>query len=186
MTTQEILKNTRESMNKSIDAFKTQLSKIRTGRASAGMIDGVSIDYYGTMTAVNQVGSVSVPDAKTIMIQPFDRSIIVDIEKAIRAADLGFNPQNDGTVIRIPVPPLTEERRKEFVKMTKKNAEDFKVAVRNIRRDSLDDIKKLEKNKVINEDDRKRSEDDIQKITDEYIKNIDNILQKKEKELMED
>lgn len=186
MSTQEISKKTKDLMGKSVEAFKVQLGKVRTGRASAGLIDGVNVDYYGAATPVNQVGSVSVPDARTIMIQPFDRSIINDIEKAIRAADLGFNPQNDGTVIRIPVPPLTEQRRKEFVKMCKKHTEDFKVAVRNIRRDSIDEVKKLEKNKIINEDDRKRSEEEIQKITDEFIKNIDNILAVKEKELMED
>lgn len=186
MSIQEINKKTKDLMGKSVDAFKVQLAKVRTGRASAGLIDGVNVEYYGAATPVNQVGSVSVPDARTIMIQPFDRSIINDIEKAIRAADLGFNPQNDGTVIRIPVPPLTEERRKEFVKMCKKHAEDFKVAVRNVRRDSIDEVKKMEKSKIINEDDRKRSEEEIQKITDEYIKNIDNILAVKEKELMED
>lgn len=186
MSTQEINKKTKDLMAKSVEAFKVQLGKVRTGRASAGLIDGVNVDYYGAATPVNQVGSVSVPDARTIMIQPFDRSIINDIEKAIRAADLGFNPQNDGTVIRIPVPPLTEERRKDFVKMCKKYAEDFKVAVRNVRRDSMDEVKKMEKNKIINEDDRKRSEEEIQKITDEFIKNIDSILAVKEKELMED
>ncbi|HRP01060.1 MAG TPA: ribosome recycling factor [Candidatus Kapabacteria bacterium] len=186
MSTQEINKKTKELMLKSVEAFKVQLAKVRTGRASAGLIDGVNVDYYGAATPVNQVGSVSIPDARTILIQPFDRSIINDIEKAIRAADLGFNPQNDGTVIRIPVPPLTEERRKDFVKMCKKHAEDFKVAIRNVRRDSIDEAKKLEKSKLINEDDRKRSEEEIQKITDEYIKNIDTILIAKEKELMED
>jgi len=186
MSTQEINKKTKDLMGKSVEAFKVQLGKVRTGRASAGLIDGVNVEYYGAATPVNQVGSVSVPDARTIMIQPFDRSIINDIEKAIRADDLGFNPQNDGTVIRIPVPPLTEQRRKDFVKMCKKHAEDFKVAVRNIRRESIDEVKKLEKNKQINEDERKRSEEEIQKFTDEFIKNIDSILIVKEKELMED
>ncbi len=186
MSTQEINKKTKDLMGKSVEAFKVQLGKVRTGRASAGLIDGVNVEYYGAATPVNQVGSVSVPDARTIMIQPFDRSMINDIEKAIRAADLGFNPQNDGTVIRIPVPPLTEQRRKDFVKMCKKHAEDFKVAIRNIRRESIDEVKKLEKNKQINEDERKRSEEEIQKFTDEFIKNIDSILTVKEKELMED
>ncbi len=185
MTLQDLYKDTKEQMNKTIEAFKNQLSKIRTGRASAGLIDGVNVDYYGTPTPVNQVGSISVPDARTILIQPYDRSIINDIEKAIRVADLGFNPQNDGTVIRIPVPPLTEERRKEFVKMCKKYTEDFKVAIRNIRRDSIDQVKKMEKNKTITEDDRKKGEDEIQKITDEFIKKIDAIFDSKEKELME-
>ena len=186
METKEVYKSTQETMQKSVDAFKLQLTKIRTGRASAGLIDGVNVEYYGSPTPVNQVGSVSVPDARTIIIQPFDRSIINDIEKAIRAADLGFNPQSDGTIIRIPVPPLTEERRKDLAKMCKKHAEDFKIAVRNVRRDSIDTIKKMEKNKQINEDDRKKSEEEIQKFTDDYIKQVDLILEKKEKELMQD
>lgn len=186
MTLQDLYKDTKDQMNKTIEVFKTQLSKIRTGRASAGLIDNVYVDYYGAPTPINQVGSVSVPDARTILIQPYDRSIINDIEKAIRVADLGFNPQNDGTVIRIPVPPLTEERRKEFVKMCKKTAEDFKIAVRNVRRESIDQIKKMEKNKNINEDDRKKGEEEIQKITDDFIKKIDAIFEAKEKELMED
>jgi ribosome recycling factor len=186
MTLQDLYKDTKDQMNKTIEVFKTQLSKIRTGRASAGLIDNVYVDYYGSPTPINQVGSVSVPDARTILIQPYDRSIINDIEKAIRVADLGFNPQNDGTVIRIPVPPLTEERRKEFVKMCKKTSEDFKIAVRNIRRESIDQIKKMEKNKTINEDDRKKGEEEIQKITDDFIKKIDVIFETKEKELMED
>jgi ribosome recycling factor len=186
MLDQQYYKNIRVQMLKTIDYFKNQLSKVRTGRASGNLIDGVTVEYYGTPTPVSQVGSVSTPDAKTIMIQPFDRSIINDIEKAIRAAGLGFNPQNDGTVIRIPVPPLTQERRKEFVKICKKYAEENKVAIRNERRDSIDELKKMEKNKSISEDERKKAEDEIQKITDEFIKNIDVILDKKEKELLDE
>ncbi len=186
MINQEIIKETKSGMQKSVDYFKQQLSKVRTGRASTSLIDGVFVNYYGAPTPVSQVGGVSAPDARTIMIQPYDRSIINDIEKAIRSADLGFNPQNDGSVIRIPVPPLTEERRKEFVKMCKKYAEEARVAVRNVRRESIDALKKAEKDKLITEDDRKRGEDEVQKITDEYIKNVDSILETKEKELMED
>ncbi|MFA7627542.1 MAG: ribosome recycling factor [Candidatus Kapaibacterium sp.] len=186
MPLNDISKNGREQMLKCVDYFKSQLAKVRTGRASGSLIDGVSVDYYGQATPVSQVGSVSAPDARTIIIQPFDRSIISDIEKAVRAADLGFNPQNDGTVIRIPVPPLTEERRKEFVKMCKKYAEEAKVAIRNVRRDLIDELKKEEKAKIINEDDRKRGEEEIQKITDEFVKQTDQILDKKEKELLED
>ena len=186
MLNQQYYKDIREQMLKTIDYFKNQLSKVRTGRASGNLIDGVTVEYYGTPTPVSQVGSVSTPDAKTILIQPFDRSIINDIEKAIRAAGLGFNPQNDGVVIRIPVPPLTQERRKDFVKMCKKYAEENKVAVRNVRRESIDELKKMEKGKSISEDDRKKAEDEIQKITDEFIKNIDVILDKKEKELLDD
>lgn len=186
MITKEISDTTREQMSKTVDFFKNQLGKVRTGRASANLIDGVTVDYYGAPTPVNQISSVSAPDARTIVVQPFDRSSLNDIEKAIRAADLGFNPQNDGVIIRIPVPPLTEERRKDFVKMCKKYAEEARVSVRNVRRDQIDILKKMEKGKEISEDDRKRGEDDIQKITDEFIKQIDQILDKKEKELLED
>jgi ribosome recycling factor len=186
MPLNEITKKSHEQMVKCVDYFKTQLLKVRTGRASGSLIDGVNVDYYGQPTPVTQVGSVSAPDARTIIIQPFDRSIIGDIEKAIRAADLGFNPQNDGTIIRIPVPPLTEERRKNFVKMCKKYAEDAKVAVRNVRRELIDELKKIEKSKIINEDDRKRGEDEVQKITGDYIKQLDVILDKKERELLDD
>ncbi|GAB1370128.1 ribosome recycling factor [Candidatus Kapaibacterium sp.] len=186
MPVNDIVKVSRDQMNKCVDYFKTQLSKVRTGRASANLIDGVNVEYYGVPTPVSQVGSISAPDARTIIIQPFDRSIINDIEKSIRAADLGFNPQNDGTIIRIPVPPLTEERRKEFVKMCKKYAEEARVAIRNVRRDQMDILKKEEKSKLMNEDDRKKGEEEVQKVTDEYIKQIDSILDKKEKELLQD
>jgi ribosome recycling factor len=186
MPINDTIKLSKEQMVKCVDYFKLQLTKVRTGRASGSLIDGVNVEYYGVPTPVSQVGSVSAPDARTIIIQPFDRSIINDIEKAIRAADLGFNPQNDGTIIRIPVPPLTEQRRKEFVKMCKKNAEDAKIAVRNVRREQIDELKKEEKAKIINEDDRKKGEEEVQKVTDEYIKQIDQILEKKEKELLED
>lgn len=173
-------------MEKCVDYFKIQLAKVRTGRASGSLIDGVTVDYYGQATPVSQVGGVSAPDARTIIIQPYDRSIIGDIEKAIRAADLGFNPQNDGTIIRIPVPPLTEQRRKDFVKMCKKSAEEARVAVRNVRRELIDELKKEEKAKIISEDDRKRGEDEVQKITDIFIKQVDQLFDKKEKELLED
>lgn len=186
MPVQKTLNETKKNMEKSIDFFKGQLAKVRTGRASSSLIDGVKIDYYGTLTPVSQAATISTPDARTIMIQPFDRTMIAEIEKAIRQADLGFNPQNDGAVIRIPVPPLTEERRKEFVKLCKKYGEEAKISVRNQRRDSLDGLRTLEKNKEISEDDLKRGEDEVQKITDNYVKKIDELTDKKEKELMED
>lgn len=182
----KIQESAREQMLKSIDYYKTQLAKVRTGRASASLIDGVSVSYYGASTPIAQIASISAPDARTIIVQPFDRSILSDIEKAIRAADLGFNPQNDGVIIRIPVPPLTEQRRKEFVKMCKKFQEETKVAVRNIRREQMDLLKKIEKNKEINEDDRKRGEDEVQKLTDDFIKQVDVLFDKKEKELLQD
>lgn len=186
MSVQEITNETRTSMVKSIDFLKTQLSRVRTGRASGNLLDDVKVDYYGSQTPLNQVASVSVPDARTIMLQPFDRSIIANIEKAIHGAGLGFNPQNDGTVIRISVPPLTEERRKDFVKQCKKLAEEGKISVRGNRRDAMDALKKAEKDKILTEDERKSGEDLIQKATDEFIKKVDEILVIKEKELMDD
>jgi len=185
MSVKDSTNEARNSMIKSIEYLKIQLARIRTGRASGNLLDGVSVDYYGSQTPLSQVATVSVPDARTIVLQPFDRSIIGAIEKAIQASGLGFNPQNDGTVIRIPVPPLTEERRKEFVKQSKKIAEEGKVAVRNNRRDAMDDLKRQEKSKEISEDDRKKGEDEVQKITDEYIKKVDEILAIKEKELLD-
>jgi ribosome recycling factor len=173
-------------MQKSFEFTNNQFSKVRTGRASVSLVDNVKADYYGAMTPISQMASISTPDARTIIIQAWDRSTLVNIEKAIQAADLGFNPQNDGNVIRIPVPPLTEERRKEFVKVCKKYAEEGKIAVRNIRRDQIELIKKAEKNKEISEDDKIKAEDEIQKITDEFVKLIDNAFFAKEKELMED
>lgn len=185
MTLQEITSNAKTTMNKSIEFYRSQLSKVRTGRASASLVDNVKVDYYGAPTPISQIASISVPDARTIMIQPWDRGSLNPIEKAIQQADLGFNPQNDGNVIRIPVPPLTEQRRLEFVKLCKKYAEEAKISVRNIRRDEIDVLKKAEKDKTLTEDERKKGEEDIQKITDEFVKKIDEYLVIKEKELME-
>lgn len=186
MTIKDITSEARTAMTKSVDYFKKQLTKVRTGRASGNMLEDVTVDYYGSQTPLNQAAGVSVPDAKTIMVQPFDRSIIGDIEKAIQNANLGLNPQNDGTVIRISVPPLTEERRKELVKTCKKYAEEGKIAVRGNRRDAMDMVKQAEKDKLITEDDKKSGEEQIQKITDEFTKKIDDILAVKEKELMDE
>jgi len=186
MEVNEILSKTKEAMLKAEEYCKGQIAKVRTGRASASIVDNVKAEYYGAATQLSQMASVSVPDAKTIIIQPWDRSTLSAIEKAIQQADLGFNPQNDGNVIRINVPPLTEERRKEFVKLCKKYAEEGKVAVRNVRREQLEILRKSEKDKKMSEDDRIWGEDEIQKITNEYIRKIDEFLAKKEKELMED
>ncbi len=186
MTLPEILDNTKSKMNSSLDFIKQSISKVRTGRASSSLIDGVKADYYGAPTAISQMANISAPDARTIIIQPWDRTTIGVIEKAIQAADLGFNPQNDGSVIRIPVPPLTEERRKEFVKMTKKYAEEGKIAIRNVRRDMIEDVRKSEKDKHITEDDKKFGEEEIQKFTDDFIRQIDLAFSAKEKELLED
>ena len=185
MTTKELIDKSRADMKRAVEFCKNQIGKVRSGRATASLLDGITFEYYGAPTPLAQGASISVPDARTIIVQPFDRTALGNIEKAIRMADLGFNPQNDGTIIRIPVPPLTEERRKEFVKMCKKFAEDGRVAVRNIRRDSNEALKKMEKNKECSEDERKRAEDEIQKITDNSIKEIDELLAKKEKELMD-
>lgn len=182
----EIIDKTKDLMSKSLEFSKQNFGKVRTGRASTSLIDNVKAEYYGSPTAISQMANISAPDARTIIIQPWDRTTLSVIEKAIRAADLGFNPQNDGTIIKIPVPPLTEERRKEFVKLCKKYSEDGKIAIRNIRRDQIEIARKAEKDKKITEDDKKHLEEEIQKITDEYIKKMDVALTQKEKELMED
>lgn len=185
MPVQDIINETRKQMEQSLEHYKNQITKIRTGRASTSLLDGVYVDYYGSSTPLNQIANVSTPDARTIMISPYDKSMLQSIEKAIQSADLGFNPQNDGNILRVPVPPLTEERRKEFVKLSKKYAEEGKVAIRNIRRDSMEELKKEEKNKVITEDEQKKGSDQLQKITDDFIARLDKIVADKEKELLE-
>lgn len=185
MELEEVISKTREQMNKSLEHYKQQLAKVRTGRANASLLDNVKVDYYGTPTPITQVATINVPDAKTIIIQPWDTSIVSAIEKAIKQSDLGFNPISDGRVIRIPVPPLTEERRKEIVKFCKKLTEDAKIAIRNIRRDQIEVIRKAEKEKELTEDDKKVGEEKIQKVTDEFIKKIDELFAQKEKEILE-
>lgn len=170
---------------KTIETFVDKLKKIRTGRANASLLDGVLVDYYGSPTPISQVGSISIPEARLIVIQPWDKSIINTIEKAIQKAELGFNPSNDGNVIRIMVPALTEETRKELVKEVKNFAEQAKVGIRNLRRDANEHLKKALKDHEITEDEERKALDDIQKSTDNYIKEIDTILEKKEKEIME-
>ena len=186
MTLNEVYDNTKSQMDNSITYLKNQLSKVRTGRASTSLVDSIRADFYGSMTPLPQMASVSTPDARTIMIQPFDRNTLPMIEKAIRQEDLGFNPQSDGNVIRIPVPPLTEERRKEFVKLSKKYGEETKISIRNTRREQMDVLKEGEKEKEFSEDDRIRGEEKVQEITDEYVKKVDELVEKKEKELLED
>ncbi len=172
-------------MEKRINGYAGELKTIRAGRANASILDKVAIDYYGTMTPVAQVGSISVPEARTLIIQPWDGSVLKQIEKAINASDIGIAPQNDGKVIRLNFPPLTEERRKELVKQVKKYTEEAKVSIRNVRRDALEDLKKQKKNGDITEDDQKEMEKDIQNLTDKYTKEIDNICADKEKEILE-
>jgi ribosome recycling factor len=182
---QEHRKKVNERMNGAIDALKKEFSGVRTGRASLGLLDGMAIDYYGTMTPIQQLANLSVPEPRQIVIQPWEQKIIPDIEKAIMKSDLGLTPMNDGKIIRINIPALTEERRKQLVKVVKKRAEEGKVAVRNIRRDANDDLKKMEKDKHLSEDDVKKEHDEIQKLTDAFIKKIDEVLEHKEKEIME-
>ncbi len=181
----ELKRKAIEKMDSAVEALKKEFSAIRTGRASLALLDGLKIDYYGTPTPVQQLASLSIPESRQIAIQPWEQKIISEIEKAIMKSDLGLTPSNDGKVIRINIPALTEERRKQLVKVAKKNAEDSKIVVRNIRRDINEEIKKLEKEKHLSEDNTKKSLDEIQKLTDTYIKKIDEILMHKEKEIME-
>ncbi len=175
----------KERMEKSIEAFKHEMAKIRTGKATTALLDGIKVDYYGAMTPLNQVANVSVLDPHTLNVTPWDKTMLEKIDKAILQAELGLNPISDGTNLRIPVPPLTEERRKELVKLVKKFAEDAKIAIRNIRRDAKDHVKRQEKNKEISEDQMHDLEEEIQKLTDEHIKRIDELFAEKEKEIME-
>jgi ribosome recycling factor len=171
-------------MEKTIEALKYEYTTIRTGRANAQMLDKIRVDYYGTPTPINQVGAISVPEPRTLMISPWDRSAMSEIEKAIRNSDLGLNPTNDGNVIRIAVPALTEERRKELSKKAYKVAEEFKVRLRNERRDANDKLKKMEKDGELTKDELKKAEEDVQKITDKFVKEIDSLAEAKEKDIM--
>ncbi|WP_260838820.1 ribosome recycling factor [Heyndrickxia oleronia] len=181
----QVIANTKEKMTKAIQAYTRELSSIRAGRASASLLDRIVVDYYGAPTRVNQLASVSVPEARLLVIQPYDKTIVSDVEKAILKSDLGLTPNSDGTLIRLAIPPLTEERRKELVKQVKKEAESAKVAIRNIRRDANDDLKKLEKNGEISEDDLRGYSDDVQKLTDEYINKVDELTKSKEQDILE-
>lgn len=180
-----LFKDTGGKMARSIEAYRKDLGKIRTGRASFSLLDGIKVDYYGTPTPLPQVGTLSVPESRMITVTPWDSKMVGPIEKAIQSSGLGLNPSNDGKVVRIPIPPLTEERRKDLVKVVKKMAEDARIAVRNIRRESLEKIKEKEKKKEISEDEMKRWQDRVQKETDSYVKKIDEILKAKEQEIME-
>ena len=180
------LKNrTRGGMDKAVEALRRDLSKVRTGRASVAILDDVRVDYYGTPTPLNQVGSLTVPEPRLINIQPWEKKLIPEIERAIQKSDLGINPTSDGITIRLAFPPLTEERRKDMVKQVKKMGEEGKIAVRNARRDANEALKKLLKDKAVSEDDEKRGEKEIQELTDDYVARIDKIVADKEKELLE-
>lgn len=184
MEVKELIAQNEEKMDKTIEALKRELASVRTGRASTSLLDRVMVDYYGTPTPVKQVANVSAPEPRLITISPWERKMLGDIERAILKSDLGLNPNNDGTMIRLEIPQLTEERRKELSKKVSKIAEDSKVVIRNIRRDANEAIKKMEKKKEITEDDSKEGQTDIQKLTDKKIKVIDEIKAKKEKEVM--
>ena len=172
-------------MEKAVDDFRANLASTRTGRASVHMLDQIKVSYYGTDTPLNQVAQVTAPDANLILVQPWDPSILADIEKALRTSDLGFNPQNDGKIVRIPIPPMTEERRREVVKHLNKTLEDHRTAVRNIRRDGNDLIKKSAKDKKISEDEEKRSLEEIQKLTDDEIRRMEEMCRNKEREVLQ-
>lgn len=184
MSIADIKKNAEQKMLKSVEAFKADLAKIRTGRAHPGILDQVQVEYYGSMVPLSQVASVTLLDARTISVQPWEKGLGAKIEKAIRESDLGLNPAAQGDLIRVPMPALTEERRKDLTKVVKSAGEDAKVAVRNLRRDANEQAKKLLKDKVITEDDDRRSQDDVQKLTDRTISEIDKLIQGKEAEIM--
>jgi ribosome recycling factor len=184
MTIADVKKNTEQKMHKSIDTLKADLAKVRTGRAHTGILDHVMVDYYGTPTNITQVANVTLVDARTIGVQPWEKKMLGTIEKAIRDSDLGLNPSTQGEMIRVPTPALTEERRKEMVKLVKSEAEDAKIAVRNIRRDANEVLKKLLKDKAISEDDERRAQDEVQKLTDKFVTEIDKMVIEKEKEVL--
>lgn len=181
---EEIMLELEDKMEKTLSNTKERFSHIRAGRANVAMIDGISVEYFGQMTPLNQVGGLSAPEARLIVIDPWDKSLIPAIEKEIQKANLGFNPSNDGRVIRLVLPELTEDRRKEYVKVVKKEAEEGKIAIRSIRQDANTKIKKLQKDSLITEDESKKAQDDVQKLTDKFTKLVDDTLASKEKELM--
>ncbi|HAP4354064.1 TPA: ribosome recycling factor [Enterococcus faecalis] len=181
----EVLATAKEKMTKAEESLRRELGQIRAGRANASLLDRIQVEYYGAPTPVNQLASINIPEARVLMITPFDKNSIVDIEKAIQMSDIGISPTNDGNVIRLVIPQLTEERRKELAKDVKKEAENSKVAVRNVRRDAMDELKKAQKNGDITEDELRSFEKDVQKLTDDSIKNIDAITAEKEQELLE-
>lgn len=184
MTTADVKKSAEQKMIKSIETLKANLSKVRTGRAHTGILDHILVDYYGTPTNITQVANVTLIDARTIGVQPWEKKMLAAVEKAIRDSDLGLNPASQGDVIRVPTPPLNEERRKEMVKLVKNEGEDAKIAVRNIRRDGNEGLKKLVKDKVCSEDDERRGQDEIQKLTDKFVADIDKLVAEKEKEVL--
>ncbi len=184
MVETSIKENVGEKMQKAIAAFKTNLSKIRTGRAHVGILDHLHVDYYGSQVPLSQVANIALADARTLTVQPWEKNLVSVVEKTIRESDLGVNPATQGDLIRVPMPALTEERRRELVKLTKGEGEDAKIAIRNIRRDANEQLKKRLKEKVISEDDERRTQDEVQKLTDKFVSEVDKLLVEKEKEIM--
>ncbi|MDR3481676.1 MAG: ribosome recycling factor [Burkholderiaceae bacterium] len=184
MSVVDVKKSADQRMHKSIETLKADLAKVRTGRAHTGILDHVMVDYYGNPTALSQVANVTLVDARTIGVQPWEKKMVAVIEKAIRESDLGLNPSTQGDLIRVPTPPLTEERRKEMVKLVKSEGEDAKIAVRNIRRDANEALKKLLKDKACSEDDERRAQDEVQKLTDKFVQEVDKLVVEKEKEVL--
>ncbi len=180
----DIKNNVEKKMTKSLEALRADLSKIRTGRAHTGILDHVMVDYYGSPTAINQVANVTLLDARTIGVQPYEKTMTAPVEKAIRDSDLGLNPSTNGDMVRVPMPMLTEERRRDLIKVVRNEGEDAKIAVRNIRRDANEQLKKLLKDKAVGEDEERRAQDDVQKLTDRFVAEIDKALQSKEADLM--
>ncbi len=184
-TAQAVKQKVTEKMEHGLEHLKRDLAGLRTGRASVALLDGIKVDYYGTLTPLKQVANIGTPEARLITVQPWEQTLIKEVEKAIMASDLGLTPSNDGKLIRIPLPPLTEERRKELIKVCKKHGEDVKVQIRAFRRDGNDELKKLQKDSKLTEDELRKAETEIQKLTDQYVQKIDDVLKKKESEILE-
>ena len=184
-TIADVLGEAERKMGQSIAAMRRDISGLRTGRAAPSLVEDLAVDYYGSPTPLKQIASISAPDARAILVQPWDRQSLRDIERSLTQSDLGFNPSNDGNVITVPIPPLTQERRREMVRLLKRKAEDSKVAVRNVRRDGVDSLRKMERDKSISQDENRRSQDTLQKTTDAYVKSIDEVAAAKEAEIME-
>jgi ribosome recycling factor len=182
--TSEVIDSSKQDMEKTLAAFRKDLSHVRTGRASTALLEGITVEYYGAKTPLNQVATLSAPEASLLVVQPFDKSVIGAIEKAIRGSDLGLNPLNDGKLVRIPIPPLTEERRRDLVKHVRKLAEDYRVSVRSHRRESLEMLKELEKEKEITEDDRRHAAEKVEALSKEYVERVEKTLKQKEDEIM--
>ena len=185
LTPEAVLSETSTKMDRTLDAFNRDLTQLRTGRATSAMVENVEVDYYGNMTPLKQIASISVPDARAIMIQPWDAGSLREIEKSLTTSEMGFNPSNDGVTITVPIPQLTQERRQDMVKLLKRKIEDGKVSIRNVRRDSLESLRKLEKDKSISQDDGRRAQDRLQKTTDEFTKKIDETGSAKEAEILQ-